>query len=92
MLPIDISVSVSILIALLAGWVAQPVVVRPTGGSNYTLLYIKLPVDTVTHMRRQLTESAREICPAGYTERREYPDPTLIPSRTLMWDVECGKT
>ena len=92
MLPTDVSVSVSALIALLAGWAAQPVAVQPTGESSYTLHYIKLPVDTVPHMRRQLTESARELCPAGYTERREYPDPALIPSRELMWDIECGKT
>ena len=92
MLPTDVSVSVSVLIALLAGCVAQPVVVRPIGESRYTLHYVKLPVDTVPHMRRQLTESARELCPAGYTERREYPDPTLIPSHELMWDIECGRT
>jgi hypothetical protein len=92
MLPTDVSVSVSIVIALLVGCMAQPVAVQPTGGAGYTLRYIKLPVDTVPHMRRQLTESAREVCPAGYQERREYPDPTLIPSRELMWDIECGKT
>jgi hypothetical protein len=43
-------------------------------------------------MRRQLTQSAREVCPGGYTERREYPDPTVVPSRELVWDIECGNT
>ena len=92
MLPTDISVSVSVLIALLAACAGQPVGVRPTGERSYTLRYVKLPVDTVPNMRRQLTESAREVCPDGYKERRELPDPTLIPSRDLMWDIECGKT
>jgi hypothetical protein len=92
MLPTDVSISVSVLIALLAGCAAEPVAVRPTGESSYTLHYVKLPVDTVPHMRRQLTQSAREVCPGGYTERREYPDPTVVPSRELVWDIECGNT
>ena len=92
MLPTDVSVSVSVLIAFVAGCAAEPIVVQPRGESKYTLLYTKLPVDTVGHMRRQLSESAREICPAGFTERREYPDPTAIPSRELRWDIECGET
>ena len=90
MLPTEISISVSALIALLAGCAAQPVVVRPTGESSYTLHYVKLPVDSVPHMRRQLAASARDVCGGGYTETREYPDPTAVPSQTLMWDIECG--
>lgn len=92
MLPSDLSISITVLVALLGSCAAQPVDVHPAGKDKYTLRYFKQPIDTVPHMRRQLTHSALEICRGEYREMREYPDPMRVPSRQLTWDIECGKT
>jgi hypothetical protein len=90
MLQTSVTISIHALIALLAGCAMQPVVVQPVSDGHYTLLYYKAPIDSVPHMREALTGAAEEVCNGAYTAKREYPNPTVVPSRTLRWDIECG--
>ena len=90
MLQTSVTVSFHALIALLAGCTMQPVDVQPVSDGRYTLMYHKQPIDSVPHMREALTLAAEEVCHGAYAARREYPNPTLVPSRTLRWDIECG--
>jgi hypothetical protein len=90
MLQTSFTISVHALNALLAGCAMQPVVVQPVADGKYTLLYYKTPIDSVPHMREALTGAAEEVCGGFYRAKREYPNPTQVPSRTLRWDIECG--
>ncbi len=92
MLPTNSIISIHVLIGLLTSCAAHPIVIKPTGQDRFTLLYVKRPIDSVVHMRRVLAETAQELCPDGYAQRREYPDPTFLPSPELRWDIECLKS
>jgi hypothetical protein len=90
-LPTYSIISIHVLIGLLTSCAAHPVVVQPGGQNRYTLLYTKRPIDSVVHMRRELADAAAALCQGGYRQTREYPDPTELPSRELLWDIECRR-